>query len=181
MLLSCHQINKLKNSKNALKNWSKEQFSKTDTKTNEIVKELDSLKQQLPSPDRKAQIEAIECDLDELVLREKIIWKQKSREKWVQESDENIKLMRANDITRITNHLLHIKFSGPLPLFWPDPSIPANSENLIPQVIIEQENLSLTQIPTAEEIKRILFNVWHQSPRPGWQAGNFLQERRGKQ
>lgn len=81
MLLSCHQINKLKNSKNALKNWSKEQFSKTDTKTNEIVKELDSLKQQLPSPDRKAQIEAIECDLDELVLREKIIWKQKSREK----------------------------------------------------------------------------------------------------
>jgi hypothetical protein len=123
------------------------------------------------SPDHVAKEFALQAELQEQLLREEVLWKQKSRELWLTSTDLNTKFFHASTICRcrysslsslktaddtilvgrdnISNHLVH-HFSS---LFASTQPIYDNCfTSLVDKVVTDDENVSLCLIPDEKEI-----------------------------
>ena len=127
--------------------------------------------------------------------REDLKWKQKSRELWIKEGDRNTKFFhlstlvrrRRNLITEIREEnglrLMNRKdigeyFSSKFSKVFHSscPNVPPNLDGLIEPCIFAQENNMLIIVPSAEDIKRVVFEMHPvKAPRPDGMPGLFYR------
>jgi hypothetical protein len=125
------------------------------------------------------RIEAnLQAELQEWLLRDEMVWKQKSREIWLKEGDRNSKFFhlstiirrRRNSIDAVRNHLgswitekkeINEFFLENFKQVFTEEEVdfPVDLENLIQPSISIEENTELCTIPTPLEIKRTLFEM----------------------
>jgi hypothetical protein len=128
----------------------------------------------------------LQYELSEWLLRNEILWRQKSRETWLREGDKNSKYFhlstiirrRRNKIDTIKSDLgewitdrkeirKHFLTHFTSQFCEEEVDFPTNLEELIPNSISDSENEELCRIPTPQEIKKTLFDMSAQkSPGP---------------
>lgn len=74
---------KLNATQAALKKWNKIHFGFIKDKTSRLLSEIEIVQKMLPSVTTKAKLSLLCLRLDEQYQREKLLWKQKSREVWL--------------------------------------------------------------------------------------------------
>ena len=88
-------MRKLQYVKAKLKDWNKNSFGMLKERKKSILDEIsniDAIEQEgVLSSDLSAQRDLRKGELEELILREEIHWRQKARVKWVKEGDCNSK------------------------------------------------------------------------------------------
>ena len=175
----------LNNTTKALQSWNKEFFGYTHTRIKALEEELVFFQQkeefqEKPSARHGEIIEELRTQRE----RQEKIFKQKSREVWLQEGDRNTKFFHASIvIQRRRNRILSINdnsvwlhsaeeignyfrrefnelFSSSIP------RLPSNLREFIAPCITADENDTLMAIPTSEEIKDAVWNL-HPLKSPG--------------
>jgi hypothetical protein len=126
-----------------------------------------------------ARIEAnLQGELNEWMLRNDTLWKQKSREIWLRNGDRNTKFLHLSTIIRRRQNSIdairantgnwltdkkeigsHIREKFKLLFIEEEISCPLDLGNLMLLVITSEENLNLCIIPSAEEIKGVIFDM----------------------
>lgn len=74
-----------------LKLWSKKEFDDRKRKQNELIKQLQSKKQDNPHLVNRDEIRRIKSQINNILIYEEIYWKQRSKENWLREGDKNTK------------------------------------------------------------------------------------------
>jgi hypothetical protein len=169
---------KFKASKVALKSWNVTQFGNIQLKIKSMLAEIAKLQSSPPSPDLAVREESLQLALQEELLREESLWKQKSRDLWLSSSDLNTKYFHAstairrrfNSITSIsTNAGLYLKTRQEIGLHFTEyfqslyassnPTFDAELESLFPSVILDSENVDLCGIPDEAEIRSAIYSL----------------------
>jgi hypothetical protein len=146
--------------------------------------------------ENQGEIRKISARLDELLLREEIMWRQRSRIAWLKEGDRNtkffhrkasgrhkknkiLKLKRSDesfetDEEEITN-MTHLYFQA---LYTEDLGVePSALLDVIDPVVTEETNKQLTAEFTDEEIGGALFQIGpHKAPGPDGLPARFFQQ-----
>lgn len=166
---------KLKLTELALKRWNKKHFGICQQCLKELTLSLDSIQWDEPSEENSKKEKEIKVCINEQWERLEMIWKQKSRQSWLQEGDRNTKFFHlSTNIRRRKNYILAFQddggrwitsmeeiknffFSNYTELFS-GPSVDPHPliRELFPKVISEEENLDLLAIPMEDEIYGIL-------------------------
>jgi hypothetical protein len=178
-----------------LRKWNRENFGWCNTRIEEIKQKLVEYQRVEPSTQNIFHLNNLQQELDEWLVRQEVIWHQKSREIWLEEGDKNTKFFhlstvirrRANNIDRIKleddNWLTEM---GDIENYFLDnfrhlyqssnPTWPADLEGLIQPCIEELENERLCRVPSVEEIKGTVWemNPW-KAPGPDGMPGVFYQ------
>uniref|UniRef100_A0A2N9FR65 Reverse transcriptase domain-containing protein n=1 Tax=Fagus sylvatica TaxID=28930 RepID=A0A2N9FR65_FAGSY len=178
-----------------LRKWNRENFGWCNTRIEEIKQKLVEYQRVEPSTQNISHLINLQQELDEWLVRQEVIWRQKSREIWLEEGDKNTKFFhlstvirrRANNIDRIKleddNWLTEM---GDIENYFLDnfrhlyqssnPTWPADLEGLIQPCIEELENERLCRVPSVEEIKGTVWemNPW-KAPGPNGMPGVFYQ------
>jgi hypothetical protein len=166
---------KMKASKSFLKSWNIHQFGNIHLKIKHLMSEINRI-QCSPSPDDDISLEDnLQLELQEELIREESLWKQKSRDLWLTSRNLNTKFfhastairrrynsipsLKSNDGSFVSNRVdigSHIcdyfssLFSSTNPIF--DDEL----VSLLPPVITPEENLSLCAIPDEREIFQVI-------------------------
>lgn len=82
---------KLGSMRGALTKWSRNNFGSVLRKTKLIRDTISRLFEETWSVDRDEEVKELSAELDELLPREEIMWKQRSRVQWLREWDRNMK------------------------------------------------------------------------------------------
>uniref|UniRef100_A0A2N9G2U3 CCHC-type domain-containing protein n=1 Tax=Fagus sylvatica TaxID=28930 RepID=A0A2N9G2U3_FAGSY len=126
-----------------------------------------------PSCSEEAKLQG---ELNEWLARYDTIWKQKSREIWLRDGDRNTKLFHLSTIIRRRHNAInairndaggwildkkeigqHIREKFKVLFTEEEISCPPNLGNLMPPVITSYLNVDLCNIPTVDEIIRVIF------------------------
>lgn len=84
---------------NCLKSWNKLYFGRVQSKISELKKLIETL-QYLPQSSTIIEQEKIATsELNEIILRERILWKEKAKIKWLEEGDANTHFFHVSTIT----------------------------------------------------------------------------------
>ena len=78
---------KLNATRKHLKTWSKENFGSVTIKIRRKRNRINTLWNKPMSPGRDEEVNKISLELDELLHREEMMWRQRSRVTWLQEGD----------------------------------------------------------------------------------------------
>ncbi|PKI42454.1 hypothetical protein CRG98_037127, partial [Punica granatum] len=143
-----------------------------------IIEGLDELQCDIPNPETKQREDSLLAELDEILLRKDLIWRQKSRELWLKNGDKNSKFFHLSTIIRRrTNHIAAVKGEGNQWIEDPEsigdyflknlkdlftstsPTFPKDLEGLVEPIITTEENILPTSIPTREEITHALNSI----------------------
>lgn len=103
----CRKIQKIREE---LIKWKKEVFGMSNLRIKGLLEELNKLQREVPS-EITAKAEAnIQHELDEWILREEMLWKQRSRELKLKEGDRNSRFFHVSTLVRRRrNHIEAIK------------------------------------------------------------------------
>lgn len=82
---------KLLNMQRDLRGWANKDFGSVLQRTGVLGKKLYRLWCSIPSAQRQMEICKVSKELDELLLREEIMWRQRSRATWLREGDKNMR------------------------------------------------------------------------------------------
>ncbi|KAG8374776.1 hypothetical protein BUALT_Bualt10G0030900 [Buddleja alternifolia] len=121
---------------------------------------------------------SIQLELDDLFLKEVLIWKSRAKQNWLQHGDSNTRFFHLSaTIHHRYNHIRSIEVSPScfvtdsndignafvnyfVDLFTStNPQIPHNLNGLFQSVISNAENLALISIPSPDEIKNVMFSM----------------------
>jgi hypothetical protein len=169
---------KWKYTKCALKNWNLHHFGHIQSRFKSLMTDIGSIQSSTHSPSNAAREVVLQEALQEQLLRDEVLWKQKYRELWLTCTDlitkffhasttcrrryNSISSLRGSDGSRIcgrenigaflVDHFRHI-FSSTNPVL--DDSL----SGLIEKVITEEENVVLCLIPDENEIFLAISNL----------------------
>ena len=166
------------NTQLALKKWNKDVIGHCQRRIDVLLAKIQEIQKQDCTEENCRKEAHLQADLNEWLLRNEILWKQKSREVWLKEGDKNSKFFHLSTIIRrrrnsidavkndsgewitdrreIQKHFVE-KFKT---LFnEEEEEFPKNLENLITPCITEKENMELCRIPIQSEIKQKLFQL----------------------
>jgi Skp family chaperone for outer membrane proteins len=79
---------KLNETMATLQVWSNEKFGSVEKELKELRRKLEKL-QQAYNPDDLNEIDEVQKRMDELLIREELMWLQRSRVTWLREGDKN--------------------------------------------------------------------------------------------
>jgi hypothetical protein len=82
-------VSKLSSTQQHLKDWSNSKFGNITRRANKLRSKLGTLWNEPPSHRRDVDINKIAKELDEILLREELMWRQRSRTTWLKEGDRN--------------------------------------------------------------------------------------------
>lgn len=104
-----HLMTKLKNTKIALKIWNRQIFGHIPIKIMELKQYIEELQSNLPT-DVNFELESkTQWELDEILLRECILWKEKAKAQWLQENGVNTCFFHLTIVIhRSKNHIQYI-------------------------------------------------------------------------
>uniref|UniRef100_A0ACD5Y8K6 Uncharacterized protein n=1 Tax=Avena sativa TaxID=4498 RepID=A0ACD5Y8K6_AVESA len=84
-------VNKLNLTRSHMHSWSKENFGSITKNASRLRNKIKSLWKKPRSAWREAEIKRASKELDEILVREEMMWRQIPRVKWLQEGDRNTK------------------------------------------------------------------------------------------
>jgi hypothetical protein len=174
-LQNVHQ--KLKSTMVCLKSWSRENFGAVSKEINKIKNRLQWLYSQQPLG-YPVEIDNLNRRLDELLLREEIMWKQRSRTNWLKHGDQNtryfhrkatwrakknkIRILKTEEGQTVVkqNELETLANDYFTKMYTKDMLVaPELIEELIEQKVNQQMNDDLTRDFTDREIGDALFQI----------------------
>lgn len=188
-------MTKIKLTKLALKNWNRIHFGNLHKSIQHLKLFIDSLQSTPPTSTSIHMEQAAQRDLDELLLRERILWYEKAKAKWLAEGDANTSFFHLTTILhRRNNHIHyiithdHTRISNDQSIgdafvsFFSNlfasvsPDFPTDLQDLITPTISDDVNSSLVAIPTPIEIKQALFSMANnKSPGPDGMTPIFFK------
>lgn len=171
-------VKKLKYTKAALKSWNTQYFGNIQRNIKVTLKQIDSIQQgphTLASSTREAFLKS---DLEDLLIKEELLWRNKSRETWLTCKDLNTRFFHTFTIIRrrsnavdfiktesgdwlsdrtsirdnFVNHFSSI-FATSLP------PIDGDLLSLFNPVILAEDNVFLCAMPLEEEVVQALFSI----------------------
>lgn len=187
----------LKNNKVALKTWNRHHFGNVQSRIADL-KKLIELLQSLPQTYHVMEQERLaHAELDEIWLREKLLWKAKARVKWLMEGDANTHFFHTTTIThRRYNHIHSIfNIDTHTRIYEPDMigdifvkyytnlfssaaySFPFDFQHLIEPSIDATQNLDLLRPPSPDEVHHAVGSMnSHKSPGPDEMSPLFYKK-----
>ncbi|PKI46345.1 hypothetical protein CRG98_033240 [Punica granatum] len=169
---------KIQSTRKALRRWNRNTFGHVQSQINQLSEDLNSLQQAAPTIGNLALASTIEEKLQELLQREELLWRQKSRNTWLTCTDLNTKFYHLSTvIQRKQNAIEFLKlpnnsWSSDIPtiaasfiahfsnLFsTTQPTYQNDFHSLFPSTIPHNEALSLCTIPDDLEIQRAVFAI----------------------
>ena len=150
------------NTQLALKKWNKDVFGHCQRRIDVLLAKIQEIQKQDCTEENCRKEAHLQVDLNEWLLRNEILWKQKSREVWLKEGDKNSKFFhlstiirrRRNSIDAVKNDSwewimdrreIQKHFVEKFKTLFNEEEVefPENLENLITPCIIEEENMEL--------------------------------------
>uniref|UniRef100_A0A2N9GNN9 Reverse transcriptase domain-containing protein n=1 Tax=Fagus sylvatica TaxID=28930 RepID=A0A2N9GNN9_FAGSY len=174
------------NTRRALKKWNKEVFGYCQTRISNLMQQIQEI-QKKENSEENFKIEAsLQSELNEWLLRNEVMWRQKSRETWLREGDKNSKFFHLSTVIRRRRNAINIiksdggewitekkrireHFQAKFIEHFSEEEVefPPDLEGLVPHSITTEENEELCRIPTPQEIKKALFDMpTLKAPRP---------------
>jgi hypothetical protein len=188
-------IQKVKETQDRLHDWSTVNFGKVTKEISKKRNQLKKLWKRNRSESRDTEIRRVSSELDELLHREEMMWRQRSRIDWLKEGDRNTKFFHRKASWRQNkNKIERIKDARGVWLDNPD-EIKANTNqffknlytrdqticpdellNMIHSPISQEINEDLCREFTDEEIGDALFQIGPlKAPGPDGMPGRFFQ------
>lgn len=167
----------LRATRTALQIWNKNTFGVIQDYIKAISKDNENLQSLPPSKHNLSQEASLQILRVKLLDSKETLWKQKSRDKYIQEGDRNTKFFHTITLChRQRNYIKWLKkengecmndraaIAMTLVSFFEDH--PSNNSKTIPlpqglikPIIKDQGNILLIKIPTLEEIKDLVFSI----------------------
>ena len=161
-----------------MKKWNKEEFGFCHTRIKELNSQIESLQCNQVS-EANARLEGkLLGELNEWLIRNDVLWKQKSRELWLRDGDRNTKFFHLSTIIRRRHNSIDAVRSDSgdwiidqkgirehfqtkfISLFSEEETFfPPDLEHLIQPSISSEDNVELCRVPTPDEIKGVLFDM----------------------
>ncbi|XP_071917289.1 uncharacterized protein [Coffea arabica] len=170
---------KLRNVKNALKQWSRTTFGdifEGVRSAERVVTESETAYDLDPTEQRRSELHHARARLRRALVVEEGFWRQKARVKWLSDGDRNTKYFHSLVTERRRRAVIH-RVRGTAgewiegecqigeaavgffkDLFTAEGDLPSlTGLEIIPKLITDQENSRLTDIPSLTEVKDIVF------------------------
>ncbi|XP_059067646.1 uncharacterized protein LOC131037952 [Cryptomeria japonica] len=187
--------------KKKIREWNKVSFKNIFAKKIRVESELDNLNKIIISAgmsnDEFVREKQLKSELWELLLREEILWRDKSREHWIKEGDLNTKFFHASiKVNRANNRIARIQDSFRVwqeevkvieyitvnhfkALLWDChvDQLPSPMLDVIPRLVSEEDNKQFMRPFSLQEIKKATFdNPPLKAPRPDGVTMKFFQK-----
>lgn len=162
----------------AMKRWNKRVFGRVHENIKDLRDRIAVLQDSSPSDLLMNKERELQVQLDNLLKKEEFLWKEKSKEKWMEDGDLNTKLFHlATVIRRRSNHIASIQHVGHLVATDHDsirgvfmdyfltlfssaaPECPSELHSIFPHSLSTQDCMGLEDIPSGEEIKAVVFSM----------------------
>lgn len=162
----------------ALKAWNKQVFVKVQDNIVDIKNNIQVLQDSTQTDGVISKEKLLQDNLDSLLRKEEYMWREKSKEKWMEDGDFNSKYFHLSTIIRRRfNHIdffqnnAHVRVTNftDIGLTFQDyyhnlfssssPSFPQDFEGLFPHSLSMQDTLEINEVPSNVEIHRVVFSM----------------------
>ncbi|KAG8363667.1 hypothetical protein BUALT_Bualt19G0046300 [Buddleja alternifolia] len=169
---------KIKTTRFALRRWNRSKFGHCQRNISLLQNLISSIQSREPTIENRHMEDALVGDLNELLMREEIMWRQRAKQKWLKDGDANTRFFHLSTIIHRRYNTIHSlkNSSGSFVHSWFDigtlfhsyfkdlftssnPSYPLDLENIIPCIVSDEDNRGLLSIPTPCEIKKTVFSM----------------------
>lgn len=171
----------VRNTEVELKKWNKKVFGRVQDNIHELRHSIEVLQSSPLHPTLILREHELQSKLEDLLRKEELLWKEKAKEKWIEDGDRNTKFFHlATVIRRRFNHIaaIHPGGSGALGvatcfetigegfkkafgvLFSTvHPVFPEHLEGLFPHFVSSLDCAGLAEVPSPEEIRGVVFSM----------------------